>query len=187
VATAADCAATLVMFDEKVLRYHLMGRHDPGCHDTLNMLVTLYGQRERLAARSIVKHLITPEEFEMEASAAATAWLTELSRPIFVAWTLTLVVQRLLQVSQGELVTLYGNEYLSAARQIAQTQTVDRCERFVAGAQLTEMDWWTTCASGTEMAMAVTCALVTTRRSQPLDSFLRFATLTYDCIQSQES
>ena len=49
------------MLDEKVLRYHLMGRCDSEIHDTLNVLVTLYGQRERLA---IIKRFFTPEEFE---------------------------------------------------------------------------------------------------------------------------
>jgi hypothetical protein len=48
------------------------------------MLVSFYGQPERLAARSIVKQLITHEGFEAEASAAATAWLTELWRPVNV-------------------------------------------------------------------------------------------------------
>jgi hypothetical protein len=42
VATVTDCAATLVMFNEKVLRYYVMERHDPEYHDTLNILVTLY-------------------------------------------------------------------------------------------------------------------------------------------------
>jgi hypothetical protein len=39
----ADCAVTLIIFDEKVLRYNIVGRHNSKIHDTLNMLVTLYG------------------------------------------------------------------------------------------------------------------------------------------------
>jgi hypothetical protein len=178
--TAADCAATLVMFDEMVLRYHVVG-HDREVHNTLNLLVTLYGQRERLAARSIVKRSMTREEFETQASEAAAQWLTELSRRIFVAWSLTLVIRGLLEASQGELVTLYGHENLRTAWYVAQTHTPDMCQEFLTTARLAEVDWWTARASGTEMAMAVTCALYS---PQQLKTFFNFAPLPDNRLQS---
>jgi hypothetical protein len=168
------------MFDEKVLRYNAVGRHDSEIHDTLNMLVTLYGQRERLAARSIIKYLMTPEEFEAQASKAAAAWLAEVSRPISMAWTLTLVVERLLQLSQGELARLCGQENLRVLSYTPQTQTM-------TSARLAEMDWWTPRASGVEMAFAMMCALNHTEQSQPLETFLRFATLAHKRLHQQKA
>jgi hypothetical protein len=123
---------------------------------------------------------------EAQASKAAAAWLAEVSRPISMAWTLTLVVERLLQLSQGELARLYGQEkprdVVHAAD--ADARYVRRIYDKCAAGRDGLVD---TACVGVEMAVAVMCALNHTEQSQPLEAFLRFATLAYKRLQWKES
>src|SRR5436305_8827472 len=86
-----ESAATLLMFDEKILRYNAYREHrkELEVFESINMLVTLYGQRERLAARSLVKHHIPPQQFENESTWVSAQWLSHLLNPMVLALAIT--------------------------------------------------------------------------------------------------
>ena len=168
----AECAATLLMFDEKILHYDSCRGHSQAAFESVNMLVTLYGQRERLVARSLVKHHISPQQFEDEATRASTLWLSLLSNSTLMAWAITMATSGLLLLTQKEAEAMIGVNAFRIA--LCTSQGRDPDEIWTTFTQLARPDWLTIPVPLEELALAVVSMLSGPKHSRPYEAFCRY-------------
>lgn len=168
----AECAATLLMFDEKILHYDTCRGHGQAVFESVNMLVTLYGQRERLVARSLVKHHISPQQFEDEATRASTLWLSLLSNSTLLAWAITIATSGLLLLTQKEAEAMIGVNAFRIA--LCTSQGRDSDEVWTTFTQLARPDWSVIPVPLEELALAVVSMLSSPKDSRPCEAFCRY-------------